>query len=69
VASRTSREQSQLDSSTSCNKVMNRVAVKEIEACPEEEEEQNDDVSPIRVCSGPGAYRVDPVDFVALPPP
>jgi len=49
--------------------MMHRVDVKEIEACPEEVEEQNDDVSPICVCSGPGAYRVDPVDFVALQPP
>jgi len=70
VASRTSRELSQLVT-TSCNKMMHRVDVKEIEACPEEEEEQNDDVSPIRVCLRPGAHRVDPVaeDFVALPPP
>eukprot|EP00984_Skeletonema_dohrnii_P031238 scaffold23483_cov118-Skeletonema_dohrnii-CCMP3373.AAC.1 len=53
--------------------MMNRAAVKEIEACPEEEEEeQNDNDSPIRVCLGPGAYRVDhvavAVDSVALPP-
>ena len=40
VASRTSRELSQLVT-TSCNKMMHRVDVKEIEACPEEEEEQN----------------------------
>lgn len=48
--------------------MMNRAAVKGIEACSEEVEEQNDNDSPIRVCLGPGAYRVDPLYLDALSP-